>query len=559
MGSLGPSGLHSHVPNTNGSMHASRASELEDLLNGVLQQLVPFIGAADAEYDAHVANDSLRKPALLNYHRPEELSNILSSTLALPSNPLGRSGVLSTLESILKYSVNTSAPGFLDKLYSAPVAPGVAAELILGVLNTNLHVYQVSPVLTLIEKHVTKSLAMLFGFTGPRSGGISVQGGSASNTTSIVVARNTLYPRTKTEGNSAGGLNLVLFTSAHGHYSIEKAAQMCGFGSAAAIPVPVDSATGQMIPAELERLILEAQARGQTPFYVNATAGSTVLGSFDPFAEIARIAKQHNMWFHIDGAWGGSFVFSEQLRGSCLAGAELADSIAINPHKMMGVPVTCSFLIGRDMQQFQRANTLRAAYLFHDTDEDASDGSTWKEPYDLADLTLQCGRRGDSLKLFLAWQYYGSNGYARMVEGAHVVATHMARVIVGRGDFKLVSTNPPPCLQVCFYYAPGGKDVFGVEDGQVVPPGLEGLSAQERDRKIGGFNSKVTEAITRQLVGRGFMIDFAPALEGAEAQGKFFRAVVNIQTPKATAERLVAEVSSIGQTVARQMREEYAP
>ncbi|KAK6343946.1 hypothetical protein TWF696_007599 [Orbilia brochopaga] len=557
MGSLGPSTLHTSSSNANGNMQTSRASELEELLKAVLQQLIPFVGAADAEYNAHIANDATCKSTLVDYHPPKELTNILSSTLALPSNPLGQQGILSTLESILKYSVNTSAPGFLDKLYSAPVAPGVAAELILSVLNTNLHVYQVSPVLTLIEKHVAKSLAALFGLAGPRSGGISVQGGSASNTTSIVIARNTLYPRTKTEGNNAGGLKLVLFTSAHGHYSIEKAAQMCGFGSASAIPVPVDRLTGRMIPSELERLVIEAKERGETPFYVNATAGSTVLGSFDPFQEIAQVAKRHNMWFHIDGAWGGSFVFSEKLRRECLAGAELADSIAINPHKMMGVPVTCSFLLGRDMQQFHQANTLRAGYLFHDTDEAGADDSTWKELYDLADMTLQCGRRGDSLKLFLAWQYYGSSGYARMVERAHGVAAHMVATIAKHGDFKLVSTDPPPCLQVCFNYAPGGRDVFGRGEGQIVPPGGN-LCEMDRSRVIGMFNSKVTERITRELVNRGFMIDFAPALEGREIEGKFFRAVVNIQTPKETVERLVAEISSIGEVVARQMRELYA-
>ncbi|KAF3914614.1 hypothetical protein AA313_de0201198 [Arthrobotrys entomopaga] len=552
MGSLGPTMLHNSV----GADNTNRASELESLLKNVMQQLIPFVDAADKELQAHTSNSN-HKSTLVDYHPPEELKNIISSTLTLPDTPTGQSGLLSSLETILQYSVNTSAPGFLDKLYSAPLAPGVAAELILAVLNTNLHVYQVSPVLTLIEKHVTRSLARLFGFDGPRAGGISVQGGSASNTTSIVIARNTLYPNTKTAGNHADGRRLVMFTSAHGHYSIEKAAQMCGFGSEAAIPVPVDKLTGRMIPAELERLVLEAKERGETPFYVNATAGSTVLGSFDPFREIAEIAKRYGMWFHIDGAWGGSFVLSERLRREYLSGAELADSIAINPHKMMGVPVTCSFLLGRDMELFQRANTLRAGYLFHDTDE--SETGEWREPYDLADLTLQCGRRGDSLKVFFAWQYYGLKGYERMIERAHNVAKHMVNIIQQHGDFKLVSTNPPPCLQVCFYYAPGGRDVYGFEEGQVVPGGLEVLEGGSKRRDcIGEWNSKVTREITRELVGKGFMIDFAPALEGREEEGKFFRAVVNIQTPIETVERLVGEIESIGKVVVKRLRSQVA-
>ncbi len=234
------------------------------------------------------------------------------------------------------------------------------SELVLAVLNTNVHVYGVSPVLTLVEKHVTRALAELIGFdTAPGSsiGGISQPGGSASNASSIVIARNTLFPETKTAGLS--GQRLTLFTSAHGHYSVEKAAQMFGFGSSAVIPVPVD-AVGRMIPAELDRLVLESKARGETPFYVNATAGTTVMGSFDPFEGVSEVAKRHGMWMHIDGSWGGSVLFSETYRAKWLQGAGLADSMAVTPHKMLGVPMTCSFLLVRDMRKTWEAMTLPA-------------------------------------------------------------------------------------------------------------------------------------------------------------------------------------------------------
>jgi glutamate decarboxylase len=150
---------------------------------------------------------------------------------------------------------------------------GVISELILAVLNTNLHVFQVSPALSVIEKTTARTLANLFGFNGPNAGGISTQGGSASNTTSIIIARNNLYPESKTKGN--GSYSFVLFTSDHGHYSFEKAAQMCGIGTDNVWSVPVDS-QGQMIPLELENLIRKALAQHKTPLYVNATAGTTV-------------------------------------------------------------------------------------------------------------------------------------------------------------------------------------------------------------------------------------------------------------------------------------------
>lgn len=394
--------------------------------------------------------------------------------------------------------------------------------------------------------------------------------------TSIVIARNTLYPATKLHGNGHGARQLVLFTSVHGHYSIEKAAQACGFGSAAVIPVPVDPATGSMIPSALEALIITAKGQGKTPFYVNATAGTTVLGSFDPFPELAAIARKHSMWFHIDASWGGPFIFSGRLKHK-LGGAELADSVAINPHKMMGVPITCSFLLSRDLRQFYNANTLPAGYLFHgnedgdagisvDGDEHSNDANEeaeeeeWKEPDDLADLTLQCGRRGDSLKLFLSWLYYGSAGYAAQVENAYTTATYLADLVDAHPDLILVSENPPPCLQVCFYFAPVRRTVFGNGEGQIAVPRLSDdvSNAVAGSRVLARLNSMVTERITKALVARGFMIDFAPALEGREAEGKFFRVVVNVQTIKETVERLLTEIAELGMQVRDKLRHKYA-
>lgn len=482
--------------------------------------------------------------SLINYQSPEELQKLLR--LELPSTAQGQEGLLQVVRQILRYSVNTWHQGFLDKLYASTNAPGVAAELILAALNTNVHVYQVSPALTLIEKNTAKQLALLFGLDGPHSGGISVQGGSASNTTSIVIARNVLYPETKVDGN--GNYRFVIFTSGHGHYSIEKAAQMLGFGSNSVWPVPIDK-QGRMIVSELEKLIEKAKREGRTPFYVNATAGTTVLGSFDPFHEVAEICKKHNLWFHIDGSWGGSFIFSARQK-SKLPGAEKANSIAINPHKMLGVPVTCSFLLGADIRQFHRANTLPAGYLFHNNpDPEQINGGLQAddspEIWDLADLTLQCGRRADSLKLFLSWTYYGSEGYERRIDEAANVATHLATLLDNHPDFILVSENPPPCLQVCFYYAPGKHLVYN-----------DATSADSEDVRAAN-NSRVTEEVTRAIVSKGYMVDYAPPSGGdseAKAKGKFFRCVVNILTEKRTVEGLIHAIEDVGPAVIERLK-----
>jgi glutamate decarboxylase len=525
----------------------------------VQDRLLQFIQSADTDSfgaeKGHLsdakADIDLSRSALVEYQAPEDLRAALQ--LQLPISGEGQSGLIRILEKILRYSVNTWHQGFLDKLYASTNAPGVAAELILATLNTNVHVYQVSPALSVIEKHVSRQLASFFGLEGSYAGGISVPGGSASNISSIVIARNNLFPNTKADGY--GTNKFVLFTSTHGHYSIQQAAQMLGFGSKAVWSVPVDG-QGRMVPSALGKLAERAKNEGKSPFYVNATAGTTVLGSFDPFAEIGAICRKHKLWFHIDGSWGGSFIFSQSLRAK-LSGADQADSIAINPHKMLGVPVTCSFLLGADIRQFHRANTLPAGYLFHSNypetlvngqDTSTSNlGSDSPEVWDLADLTLQCGRRADSLKLFLSWTYYGSEGYERQINSAYDVAAYLATIIAQSQNLILVSENPPPCLQVCFRYGPGKQLVF--------PPSRQISGRQLDDVERGKRNSKITEEIARGLVNKGFMIDFAPPSgEEVAGQGKFFRCVVNVLTKRETVDTLVDAVLEVGAGVVAQQR-----
>ena len=446
---------------------------------------------------------------------------------------------MGAVEKVLRYSVNTWDQGFLDKLYASITPVGLASDLVLSSLNTNLHVYQVAPALIAIEKQTAKAIAALFGLTGPHAGGVSQPGGSAANQSSIVIARNNLFPETKTHGY--GGHKFVLFTSAHGHYSLEKAAQICGFGSGAVRSVAVDD-RGRMKPQALEEAVETARSKGETPFYVNATAGTTVLGSFDPLDQLADICQRHSLWLHVDGSWGGPVVFSDEQRKK-LKGSDRADSIALCPHKMMNIPVTCTFLLGKDLRQFHKAMTLPAGYLFHDVDDEKEEAKGKNrdasqvdsealeakanieeedvgEVWDLADLTPQCGRRGDSLKVALSWVYYGREGLGAYIDDAFDVAAHLASLVAANPNFSLVSENPPPCLQICFYYHK-----------------RSGADHVER-------NGRLTAGIVRALILRGFMVDFAPGEDG-----KFFRVVVNGQTRKETVEGLVKAIEAVGPSI----------
>jgi len=282
---------------------------------------------------------------------------------------------------------------------------------------------------------------------------------------------------------------------------------MFGLGSSAVIPVPVDR-EGRMQASELDRLVQESKSKGEVPFFVNATAGTTVLGSFDPITQLSAVCKKHNLWLHVDGSWGGAVIFNPELRKSRVEGIELADSVAITPHKMLGVPVTSSFLIGKDLRQFWKAMTLPAGYLFHN-EADSAD-----EIYDLAELTPQCGRKGDSLKLFLALNYYGLEHFSGVVQRGFDAANYLLSLLKKEEDLVVVSLEPLACFQVCFYWAKGGK--LGEDTSK---------------------NSEVTASIAKRLLSKGFMVDYAPG-----GRGKFFRVVVNGGTRRGTLEGLVKAI-----------------
>jgi len=478
----------------NVNLESNRAKELEDLLKPAVDIIIDFVRKTDAGQQG-IGPHFDDPHDLYKILDLEHLDKLFETPVKSNSSDSAEE-MIAVFKKILHNSVNTWHPGFMDKLYASSNAVGMLADLLLSVLNTNSHVFTVSPALTVIERKIAKQYATLFGFKGPHAGGLTFNGGSWSNVTSLQMARSLLFPETKLQGNVK---KFAIYTSVHSHYSVEKAAILLGLGANAVFKIPVDE-HGKMRVELLEPTIETSVEKGYTPLYVNATAGTTVFGAYDPFVEISKICKKHHLWFHIDGSWGGNTIFSNK-RKIALKGSELADSITSNPHKMLGVPTTCSFLLVPDEREFTQANSLGAPYLFHNIrDED--------ENFDLAKGTMGCGRRADSLKFYLGWLYYGTSGYEQRVDHAYDVGEYFARQISEIDGFELVSDIPPPCLQVCFYYNP--------------------TPAKKLDGK---HMTEVTRYIAHKLhTSAGFLTDFAPnpddSISGVD-HGEFFRVVFN--------------------------------
>ncbi|KAF7595837.1 hypothetical protein BBP40_004649 [Aspergillus hancockii] len=454
----------------------------------------------------------------------------------------------------------------MDKLWSSPSIPGIAADLLLSGLNGNDHVFRVSPALTLVEKHVGKELARLFGLSDPYAGGINVPGGAAANNTALLVARNVRFPRIKDVGlQGISSPRLIVFASEAAHFSMFNAAQVLGLGSYSVKKIAT-TAEGCMDPMALRQALDNTVAAREIPLFVCGTAGTTVRGAYDPLESIGKLAHKYNAWFHVDACWGGAAVFSEKLKCR-LAGSGLADSIAYNPHKLLGVPQICSFLLGKDLRTFWYANSLTAGYLFHQDDSmtpsldfspatTASEAKTvsnhvekpscfdwvhynWRESkamqdapdprevYDLASFTPQCGRRPDAVKLYFHWRYYGTDGIAKQVESAYDGARYLAQLIERESSLRLVGNVDVPCTQVCFYYA-------GVS-----------LENMECDQELAEQNTNFTRRISAGLMKRGWMVDYAPGSGRKEELGAFLRVACNRMTTPTVVEGLVQAIVNV--------------
>ena len=401
----------------------------------------------------------------------------LREALDLLPGEQGRSpdAVLAAAAQALRYSVRTGHPRFLNQLYGGIDPAGILGEWITAVTNTSMYTYEAAPVGTVIEIALLERLNRLAGF---RAGeGIFAPGGSIANLMAVLAARHRAFPAVKHAGISPAG-RPVLFLSAEAHYSTPRAASVAGLGTAAAIAVPTD-VVGRMVPEELARAVARARGEGKTPFMVVATSGTTVAGAFDPLDAIAEIAEREGLWLHVDASYGGGVLFSPRHR-QLMTGVARADSLTWNPHKLMGLPLSCSAILLREKGVLEATNGMQADYLFH---------ASHAPSCDLGDLSLQCGRRVDAFKLWFSWLALGDQGYARRVERLFELAVLFRRLLAERAGFQLVREPEGP--NVCFRY---------------LPPEARELAGEARQRRA----HEVTLDVRGRLLESGrFMLNYA--------------------------------------------------
>ncbi|KAF3843269.1 hypothetical protein F7725_002118, partial [Dissostichus mawsoni] len=417
-----------------------------------------------------------RSTKVLDFHHPHQLLEGMEGfNLELSDQPESLEQILVDCRDTLKYGVRTGHPRFFNQLSTGLDIVGLAGEWLTSTANTNMFTYEIAPVFVLMEQLTLKKMREMVGWPNGEGDGIFSPGGAISNMYSVMIARYKYFPEVKTKGMSAAP-RLVLFTSEHSHYSIKKACAALGFGTENLILLSTDK-RGRVIPADLEAKVIEAKQKvnvsscvsdmvlfvsGYVPMFVNATAGTTVYGAFDPINEIADICEKYNMWLHVDGAWGGGLLMSRKHRHK-LNGVERANSVTWNPHKMMGVPLQCSAVLVRERGLLQGCNSMCAGYLFQpDKQYDTS--------YDTGDKAIQCGRHVDIFKFWLMWKAKGTVGFEQHIDKCLDLSAYLYDKIKNREGYELVSEGEPQHTNVCFWY---------------IPPGLRGLpDGQERQERL---------------------------------------------------------------------------
>lgn len=357
--------------------------------------------------------------------------------IALPELPADTATLLETVDQVLKTAMNPAQPGYMGHMDPMPTTASIVGDLVVAALNNNMLSVEMSPLFSRVEPLLMQEIAQLFGL-GDRAGGLLVSGGSLANLQALAVARNVKLGCVKT-GLAQREKAPVLFVSEAAHTSVKKAAMMLGLGTDGAIAIPTNR-NSQMDVGALKAAITQAHQQGQHPFALVATAGTTVTGNIDPLLELGAIAQMHDLWFHVDAAYGGALVLSEGHRDR-LCGIEQADSVTFNPQKWLYVTKTCASVLFRDMGHLQRDFQVAAPYM--NIEED------W---VNLGEISVQGTRHADVLKLWLSLQHLGKQGYRELIAASDALTQAFVNAIQARPFLELASQ--PEMNLVCFRGCP---------------------------------------------------------------------------------------------------------
>jgi glutamate/tyrosine decarboxylase-like PLP-dependent enzyme len=335
---------------------------------------------------------------------------------------------------IIKKTPKTASTSFFNQLFGGRIGKATLGDLLAVMLNNSMYTYKVAGPQVGIEKIILNKICEIIGYSED-SDGTFAAGGSMTNYMAMLMARDKYDVDSKNLGVTK---KMIVYTSDTSHYSIAKNASFIGIGRHQVRLIKTDS-FGKMLYTDLESQIQNDLKINNLPFFVNATAGTTVLGAFDDITAISKICKSYNLWLHLDGAYCGSVIFSKSYK-HLVRGIELTDSFSVNAHKMLGTPLSCSIIVVQHKKYLYESFSNAAEYLYQ-TDDDN---------FNLGQTSFQCGRRNDALKFWTLWKSVGSKGLEKIIDHQFKLADIARDYINSHPDYKLYSFENS--ISVCFNY-----------------------------------------------------------------------------------------------------------
>jgi aromatic-L-amino-acid decarboxylase len=398
-----------------------------------------------------------RLPVLARVHPGEVRAALPASP---PARPEALEAILADVERVIVPGLtHWNHPGFFAYFSNSSAPPAILAEMLAAAFNVNAMLWKTSPAATELEVVVLDWLRQM---TGLPDGLFGVIQDSASSSTlvGLAAAREAVPGLDARRRGLVGQARLRMYASDQAHSSVEKAGIVLGIGQEGLRKIEVDTDFRMDVRA-LAAAITEDRAAGWTPFAVTATVGSTSTTSIDPVPEIADVCARERVWLHVDAAYAGSAAVVPELRG-LLRGCERADSLVMNPHKWLFVPVDLSAFYTRRPEVVKAAFSLVPEYL-RTAEESVAPN--------LMDYGVSLGRRFRALKLWMVIRAFGQEGLASRIR-EHVRLAQVFRGLVEL-DPAFVVMAPTPLSVVCFRWRG------------------EGRSAEEAD----GANEKILESV----------------------------------------------------------------
>ena len=412
-------------------MNAAPQHEQADLpaladREGILGDLERFICEAWASFDAPRTSEP-------------QLDEMLIGRLdaLLPEEAGDAEAALKDAARILDASISPSRPLYLGYIGSTGLEIGVLASALAATYDANLAVTAGGA--DLVEEQTLRWVAGFVGF--PFAEGVFTSGGMTSNLTALLAARERALPGCRADG--LGGRRAAVYCSAEAHHSVVRAVDVCGLGSSAVRSIPVDG-RHRMRPEALEEALSKDVAAGVVPVAVVATAGTTLTGAVDPLDAVADVCARHDVWLHIDGAYGLPGA-AAPTAAPLFAGLERADSATIDAHKWLGVQKSCSAVLLRETGRLRAAFGHEERYMLHEGDV--------ANP---VDRTLEYSRPLRSLRLWMAFRVHGAAQYRAWIEHTLVNARHLTESLRDSSEFELL--HDPMLSTVCFRHVPPGVD-----------------------------------------------------------------------------------------------------